>query len=97
MVLVVKDKQKYPTLAAFLAAAKAAPGSSPMPRPATAARSTWAALMFETRTQTQLLHVPYKGGALAVNDTLAGTWTRCSRCCPKPCRTSRPASCMRWA
>ena len=29
--------------------------------------------MFETRTKAGLLHVPYKGGALAVNDALAGT------------------------
>ena len=29
--------------------------------------------MFEARTQTKLLHVPYKGGALAINDTLGGT------------------------
>ena len=29
--------------------------------------------MFETRTQTKLLHIPYRGGALAINDTIAGT------------------------
>lgn len=29
--------------------------------------------MFEARTQTKLLHVPYKGGAQAINDTPGGT------------------------
>jgi tripartite-type tricarboxylate transporter receptor subunit TctC len=29
--------------------------------------------LFEARTQTKLLHVPYRGGALAINDTIAGT------------------------
>jgi tripartite-type tricarboxylate transporter receptor subunit TctC len=28
--------------------------------------------MFETRTKTKLLHVPYRGGALAINDTIGG-------------------------
>jgi tripartite-type tricarboxylate transporter receptor subunit TctC len=29
--------------------------------------------MFESRTQARLLHVPYRGGALAINDTIGGT------------------------
>lgn len=73
MVLVVKDKQKYPTLAAFLAAAKAAPGQLTFASSGDGSPQHLGGLMFETRTQTRLLHVPYKGGALAVNDTLAGT------------------------
>ena len=28
--------------------------------------------LFETRTQTKLLHMPYRGGALAINDTISG-------------------------
>jgi tripartite-type tricarboxylate transporter receptor subunit TctC len=73
MVLVVKDKQKYPTLAAFLAAAKAAPGQITFASSGDGSPQHLGGLMFETRTKVQLLHVPYKGGALAVNDTLAGT------------------------
>ncbi len=72
MVLVVKDKQKFPTLAAFLAAAKAAPGKITYASSGEGSPQHLAALMFETRTQAKMLHVPYKGGSLAVNDTLAG-------------------------
>ena len=73
MVMVVKDKQKYPTLAAYLAAAKAAPGQLTYASSGDGSPQHLGGLMFETRTKVQLLHVPYKGGALAVNDTLAGT------------------------
>lgn len=73
MVLVVRDRQKYPTLAALLAAAKAAPGKVTYASSGDGSPQHLAALMFETRTQARMLHVPYKGGAPAVNDTLAGT------------------------
>ncbi len=73
MVLVVKDKQKFPTLAALLAAAKAAPGRVTYASSGDGSPQHLAGLMFETRTQARLLHVPYKGGAPAINDTLAGS------------------------
>ena len=73
MVLVVSNKQKYPTVAAFLAAAKSAPGSITYASSGDGSPQHLAGMMFETRTQTKLLHVPYKGGAPAVNDALAGT------------------------
>jgi tripartite-type tricarboxylate transporter receptor subunit TctC len=73
MVLIVKDNQKYPTVAAFLAAAKASPGKLTYASSGDGSPQHLAGLMFTSRTQTQLLHVPYKGGALAINDTLAGT------------------------
>jgi tripartite-type tricarboxylate transporter receptor subunit TctC len=73
MVLVVKDRQKYPTLAAFLSAARAAPGKLTYASSGDGSPQHLAALMFETRTQARMLHVPYKGGAPAINDTLAGS------------------------
>jgi tripartite-type tricarboxylate transporter receptor subunit TctC len=73
MILVVKDKQKYPTFGAFLAAAKANPGKLSYASSGDGSPQHLAGLMFETRTQTKLLHVPYRGGALAINDTIAGT------------------------
>ena len=72
MVLVVKDKQKFPSVAAVVAAAKAAPGKLSFASSGDGSPQHLAALMFETRTKASMLHVPYKGGAPAVNDTLAG-------------------------
>lgn len=73
MVLVVNDKAKYPTVAAFLAAARANPGKITYATSGDGSPQHLAGLMFITRTKADLLHVPYKGGALAVNDALAGT------------------------
>ena len=73
MVLIVKDKQKYPTVAALLAAAKAEPSKITYTSSGDGSPQHLAGLMFESRTQTKLLHVPYRGGALAINDTIAGT------------------------
>jgi tripartite-type tricarboxylate transporter receptor subunit TctC len=73
MVLVVKDRQKYPTVAALIAAAKAEPGKITYASSGDGSPQHLAGLMFESRTQARLLHVPYKGGALAINDTIGGT------------------------
>lgn len=73
MVLIVKDKQKYPTVAALIAAAKAEPGKITYASSGDGSPQHLAVLMFESRTQTKLLHIPYKGGALAINDAIAGT------------------------
>lgn len=72
MVLVVKDRQKYPTVAALLAAARAAPGGLTYASSGDGSPQHLAGLLFETRTKTKLLHIPYKGGALAINDTIGG-------------------------
>jgi tripartite-type tricarboxylate transporter receptor subunit TctC len=73
IVMIVKDKQKYPTVAAFIAAAKAEPGKISYATSGDGSPQHLAGLMFESRTQTKLLHVPYRGGALAINDTIGGT------------------------
>jgi tripartite-type tricarboxylate transporter receptor subunit TctC len=72
MVLIVKDKQKYPTVAALIVAAKAQPGKITYASSGDGSPQHLAGLMFESRTQARLLHVPYKGGALAINDTIGG-------------------------
>lgn len=72
MVLVVKDRQKYPSVAAVVAAARAAPGRLTYASSGDGSPQHLAGVMFEVRTQTKLLHVPYRGGALAINDTIGG-------------------------
>ncbi len=72
MVLVVKDAQKFPDVAAVLAAARAAPGQLTYASSGDGSPQHLAALMFGTRTGARMLHVPYKGGAPAINDTLSG-------------------------
>lgn len=72
MVLVVKDGQKFPDIAAVLAAARAAPGQLTYASSGEGSPQHLAALMFSTRTRASMLHVPYKGGAPAINDTLSG-------------------------
>lgn len=72
LVLVVKDKQKYPNVAALLAAARAAPGQLSYASSGDGSPQHLAGLMFETRSKTKLLHVPYRGGALAINDAIGG-------------------------
>lgn len=72
MVLVVRDKQKFATAGAVLAAAKANPGGLTYASSGDGSPQHLAALMFETRMQLRMTHIPYKGGALAINDLLGG-------------------------
>nr|WP_312986997.1 tripartite tricarboxylate transporter substrate binding protein [Comamonas koreensis] len=72
MVLVVKDRKKFPNAAAVLAAAKAQPTVVTYASSGEGSPQHLAALMFETRGHLQMTHVPYKGGALAINDMLGG-------------------------
>jgi tripartite-type tricarboxylate transporter receptor subunit TctC len=73
LVLVVNDKQKYPNVAAVVSAARATPGAISYASSGDGSPQHLAGLMFETRTKTKLLHVPYRGGALAINDTIGGS------------------------
>ena len=74
MVLVVKDRQKFPTAAAVLAAAKVKPEAVNFASSGDGSPQHLAALMFEARMKVKMLHVPYKGGALAINDLIIFKW-----------------------
>ncbi|MFT3717722.1 Bug family tripartite tricarboxylate transporter substrate binding protein [Pseudorhodoferax sp.] len=72
IVLVVKDKEKFPSAGAVLAAARARPEGLTYASSGDGSPQHLAALMFETRTKVRMTHIPYKGGALAINDMLGG-------------------------
>lgn len=72
MVLVVKDRQKFPDAAAVLKAARARAEAVNYASSGDGSPQHLAALMFQTRTQVRMTHIPYKGGALAINDLLGG-------------------------
>ena len=72
IVLVVTDRAKFPNAGAVLAAAKARPGALSYASSGDGSPQHLAALMFETRMKVQMTHIPYKGGALAINDLMGG-------------------------
>ncbi|MDP9894475.1 tripartite-type tricarboxylate transporter receptor subunit TctC [Variovorax boronicumulans] len=72
MVLVVRDKARFASVADVLAAAKANPGKLTYASSGDGSPQHLAGLMFESRTGTRLLHIPYKGGAPAITDLIGG-------------------------
>ncbi|WP_257859132.1 tripartite tricarboxylate transporter substrate binding protein [Variovorax sp. ZS18.2.2] len=72
MVLVVRDKTRFASVADVLAAAKANPGKLTYASSGDGSPQHLAGLMFESRTGTRLLHIPYKGGAPAITDLIGG-------------------------
>lgn len=62
----------YRTLGEFVAAAKAKPGQIPFASGGHATMSHLLAEQFQSSAGLQLIHVPYKGGAPAMTDLMAG-------------------------
>lgn len=73
--LVVHPGAGIRNMADFLAAAKKAPNNVSYASTGNGSASHLAGELFAARTGTEMLHVPYKGGAPAMNDLLAGRFT----------------------
>jgi tripartite-type tricarboxylate transporter receptor subunit TctC len=73
--LVVHPGAGIKNMADFLAAAKKAPNNVSYASTGNGSASHLAGELFAARTGTEMLHVPYKGGAPAMNDLLAGRFT----------------------
>jgi tripartite-type tricarboxylate transporter receptor subunit TctC len=71
-VLVAHPSLGVATVAELLAAAKAKPGAIAYASAGQGTSNHLAGELFAAATQTKFLHVPYKGSAPALNDTLAG-------------------------
>lgn len=60
------------TVAEFIALAKAAPGKHTFASSGTGGAPHLSGEIFQSATDTQLMHVPYKGGGAAMTDLMAG-------------------------
>lgn len=73
--LVVHPGSGIKNMADFLAAAKKGPNAVSYASTGNGSASHLAGELFAARTGTEMLHVPYRGGAPAMNDLLAGRFT----------------------
>ena len=72
LVLVAKPDLPARTLAEFIAAAKAAPGTVTYGTPGTGTSMHLTGVLFDLRAGTKLVHVPYRGSAVALTDLVGG-------------------------
>lgn len=73
MVLVVRSESRHASVAQLITAAKSTPNALTFGSAGDGTPHHLAAVLFEQRAGVRLLHVPYRGGAPAMNDLLAGT------------------------
>jgi tripartite-type tricarboxylate transporter receptor subunit TctC len=84
------------TVPEFIAYAKANPGKLNMGSGGIGTPEHIAGEMFKTMTGVNLVHVPYRGGSLAVADLTADRCRSCSTLCPRLLGTSGPTSYALW-
>ena len=72
VVLAVNAQGPHESIAKFIAQAKAKPGTLNFGSPGNGSTPHLAIELFERAAGIELVHVPYKGGAPALNDLLAG-------------------------
>jgi len=70
--LVVSAKSNIKTMQDLIDLAKANPGKLDFGSPGNGSTSHLTQEMFKQRTETQLMHIPYKGGQAAITDLIGG-------------------------
>ena len=94
-VLVANPSQPFKTVPELIAYAKANPGKVTYGSSGNGSSIHLSGELFKTMAKVDMVHVPYKGSAPAVNDLLGGQIAIMFDNLPRPCRTLRPASCAR--
>ena len=100
-VLVVHPSLPAKNLAEFITFAKSRPGKLAYASAGTGSSTHLAAELLKSLAGIDMLHVPYKGGAQAIVDVMAGQvqmyFSSISAALSAPCRTSKAASCAHLA
>jgi tripartite-type tricarboxylate transporter receptor subunit TctC len=84
------------TVPEFIAYAKANPGRVNFASAGVGTPQHICGELFKMMTGVNMVHVPYRGGAPAIADLLAGQVRSCSTSCLPQSSTSAPAGCARW-
>jgi tripartite-type tricarboxylate transporter receptor subunit TctC len=95
-VLVVHPSFPAKTVPEFIAYTNSNSGKINMASPGNGTSPHLAGELFKMMTGVKMLHVPYRGGALAVTDLLAGQVQPCSALCPRRSSMSGQAHCGLW-
>ena len=92
-VLTVNPSVPAKTLAEFITLLKNNPGKYSYASSGTGGISHLDGELFKSLTNTDMVHVPYRGSGPALNDVIAGQVNAQFDNLPLPCPISRPASC----
>ena len=95
-VMEVNPSVPVKTVPEFIAYAKANPGKLNMASSGNGSTIHMSGELFKMMTGVSMVHVPYRGGALALTDLIGGQVQVMFDNVPPPPSTSNPASCAGW-
>ena len=96
LVMVVNPSVPAKTIPEFIAYAKANPGKINMASGGNGSPAHVAGELFKMMAGVDMVHVPYRGEAIALPDLLGGQVQVLFGSCRRRLNTSGPASCVRW-
>ena len=94
--MVINPSVPAKTVPEFIGYAKANPGKINMASGGNGSPLHVAGELFKMMAGVDMVHVPYRGEALALPDLISGRCNSCSASCLRRLGISGPASCARW-